>query len=62
METRDQLTITARDGFPLEIQVSGPREAPALLLLQGQSNSHRWWDELRADFEPQFRTVTFDYR
>ncbi|MCF2572256.1 alpha/beta hydrolase [Brevibacterium sp. UCMA 11754] len=62
METRDQLTITARDGFPLAIQVSGPPEAPALLLLQGQSNSHEWWDELRPDFEPQFRTVTFDYR
>ncbi|WP_350269892.1 alpha/beta hydrolase [Brevibacterium sp. CBA3109] len=62
METRDQLTIITRDGFPLTIQVSGPPEAPALLLLQGQSNSHEWWDELRSDFEPQFRTVTFDYR
>lgn len=62
METRHQLTIAARDGFPLAIQVSGPPEAPALLLLQGQSNSHAWWDELRSDFEPQFRTVTFDYR
>lgn len=62
METKDKLTITARDGFPLAIQVSGPPEAPALLLLQGQSNSHEWWDELRSDFEPQFRTVTFDYR
>ncbi|SMX82990.1 MULTISPECIES: alpha/beta fold hydrolase [unclassified Brevibacterium] len=62
METKDQLTITTRDGFPLAIQVSGPPEAPALLLLQGQSNSHEWWDELRSDFEPQFRTVTFDYR
>ncbi|GAA1548367.1 MULTISPECIES: alpha/beta fold hydrolase [Brevibacterium] len=62
METRHQLTITARDGFPLTIQVSGPPEAPALLLLQGQANSHEWWDELRSDFEPQFRTITFDYR
>ncbi|MDN6379922.1 MAG: alpha/beta hydrolase, partial [Brevibacterium aurantiacum] len=51
-----------RDGFPLAIQVSGPPEAPALLLLQGQANSHQWWDELRSDFEPQFRTITFDYR
>ena len=62
METRDQLTIRARDGFPLTVQVSGAPEAPALLLLPGQSNSHHWWDELRSDFEPQFRTVTFDYR
>lgn len=62
METRGQLTITTRDGFPLAIQVSGPPEAPALLLLQGQANSHEWWAELRSDFEPQFRTITFDYR
>ncbi|MDN6122538.1 MAG: alpha/beta hydrolase [Brevibacterium sp.] len=62
METRDQLTIPTRDDFPLAVQVSGPPEAPALLLLQGQANSHEWWDELRSAFEPQFRTITFDYR
>lgn len=62
MTTREQLTITARDGFPLAVQVSGPPEAPALLLLQGQANSHEWWEGLREDFEPQFRIVTFDYR
>ena len=62
VETRDQLIITTRDGFRLAVQASGPHEAPALLLLQGQANSHEWWDGLRSDFEPQFRTVTFDYR
>ncbi|MCU4295986.1 alpha/beta fold hydrolase [Brevibacterium permense] len=54
--------ISARDGFPLEVQVNGPEHAPALLLLQGQSNSHEWWDDLRGDFVPDFRTITFDYR
>ena len=62
METRNQHTITTHDGFPLCFQTSGPPEAPALLLLQGQANSHEWWDGLREDFEPEFHTVTFDYR
>lgn len=62
VESGESSTITARDGFELAVQVSGPAEAPALLLLPGQANSHKWWDGLREDFEPQFRTVTFDYR
>src|SRR5699024_7042556 len=62
VETRDAHRIRTRDGFPLTIQVSGPDDAPALLLLQGQANSHEWWDGLREDFEPALRTITFDYR
>ena len=62
METMQVDRISARDGFPLEVQVSGPKNATALLLLQGQSNSHEWWDDLRGDFEADFRTITFDYR
>lgn len=62
MESGESSTIITRDGFRLAVQVSGPPEAPALLLLPGQANSHKWWDRLRDDFEPQFRTVTFDYR
>ena len=49
-------------GARLAYQVDGPPDAPALLLLQGQANSHRWWDPLRAAFATTFRTVTFDYR
>jgi 3-oxoadipate enol-lactonase len=33
-----------------------------LLLLQGQANSHRWWDGLREPFAARYRTITFDYR
>lgn len=55
-------SITTADDFVLEAQVSGPAEAPALLLLQGQANAHEWWDGLRDAFEPAHRTVTFDYR
>lgn len=49
-------------GAELAFQVDGPREAPALLLLPGQANSHHWWDTLRDDFSDDFRTITFDYR
>lgn len=49
-------------GAELAFQLEGPRDAPALLLLPGQANSHHWWDELRHDFTGAFRTITFDYR
>jgi pimeloyl-ACP methyl ester carboxylesterase len=54
--------VTADDGFRLAVQVSGRRDAPALLLLAGQANSHRWWTGLREDFEDLFQVVTLDQR
>ncbi|WP_428836469.1 alpha/beta fold hydrolase [Streptomyces cheonanensis] len=32
------------------------------MLLAGQSNSHGWWDPVRADFAAAYRTVTLDWR
>lgn len=55
-------TIPARDGFELAVQTGGPAGAPALLLLQGQGNSHQWWDGIREGFEADFQTITMDYR
>lgn len=46
----------------LAVQTGGREGAPALLLLPGQANSHRWWDGLREPFEADFAVVTFDYR
>lgn len=43
-------------------QVEGPRDAPALLLLQGQANSHDWWQHVRPLLTERFFTITFDYR
>lgn len=62
-----ELTVTVPDGARLAVQVDGPEDAPLLLLLPGQANSHRWWDGLRDDFHGTQvpvarRTVTFDYR
>ncbi|MFD2795243.1 alpha/beta fold hydrolase [Promicromonospora vindobonensis] len=54
--------FAAADGFPLAVQTGGPQDAPALLLLQGQANSHSWWRGLRGAFEGSFRTITMDYR
>lgn len=50
------------DGACLAWQAAGPEDAPPLLLLQGQANSHRWWDGLRDAFTDRFRTITLDYR
>jgi pimeloyl-ACP methyl ester carboxylesterase len=50
------------DGATLAVQDAGPSDATALLLLQGQANSHVWWTGLRDTFEDEYRTITLDYR
>lgn len=55
-------TITTSDGAELACRVAGPVTAPVLLLLQGQANSHRWWDTVEPVLSQTFRTVRFDYR
>ncbi|GAA2919909.1 alpha/beta hydrolase [Streptomyces thioluteus] len=38
-------------------------EGPPLVLLAGQANNHRWWDDVRVDFHAAARsTITLDYR
>jgi 3-oxoadipate enol-lactonase len=46
----------------LAYQMHGPSDAPPILLLQGQANSHHWWDGIREGFAAEFCTITFDYR
>lgn len=60
MAELDRSTVRAGDGAELAVQRLG--EGPALLMLPGQSNSHRWWNGLREHFADRFTTVTFDYR
>ena len=60
MAELDRSTVLAADGAELAVQRLG--EGPALLMLPGQSNSHRWWNGLREHFADRFTTVTFDYR
>lgn len=54
--------VELADGTALAVQESGRADAPALLLLQGQANSHTWWTRLRERFADTHRTITFDYR
>ena len=60
----DHHEILAPDGFRLAAQVSGRRaaDAPTVLLLAGQANSHRWWTGLREDLEDRWRMVSLDQR
>src|SRR5690606_31502611 len=48
--------VLAADGTALAFQASGAGRP--LLLLAGQANDHTWWDGVRADFEPEHRTIT----
>jgi pimeloyl-ACP methyl ester carboxylesterase len=54
--------VTAPDGFPLGVRTSGAADAPPLLLLSGQANSHRWWTGLADRFARRFRVITLDHR
>jgi pimeloyl-ACP methyl ester carboxylesterase len=51
---------TAPDGTRIAYQVQGT--GVPLVLLSGQSNSHHWWDSVRADFDAARTTITLDYR
>lgn len=53
--------VRTNDDVKLYYEVNGDGDQ-VLLLLAGQANTHRWWDAARPDFDPYFRTVTFDYR
>ncbi|MFX4291202.1 alpha/beta fold hydrolase [Streptomyces bohaiensis] len=51
---------TAADGVRLAWQSAG--SGAPLVLLAGQSNSHAWWDGVRAGFAARHRTLTLDWR
>ena len=51
---------TAPDGTRIAYQVQGRGTGTPLVLLSGQSNSHHWWDSVRADFDASRTTVTLD--
>lgn len=61
-EQRVDRTVQVEDGTRFAVTTGGPDDAPPLLLLPGQANSGRWWQDVRGGFEDDFRTVTFDYR
>lgn len=50
----------ATDGTRLHYSISG--SGAPLLLIAGQSNSHRWWTQVLPDFAAGFTTIVMDHR
>jgi len=54
---------TAADGTSIAFQSARSENGTPLVLLAGQSNTHRWWDSARTGFEAGgHRTLTLDWR
>jgi 3-oxoadipate enol-lactonase len=52
----------ALDGTPIAYADVGPREAPALLMIQGLGADRRGWVLQQAYFARRYRVITFDNR
>ncbi|GAB2830974.1 alpha/beta fold hydrolase [Lentzea nigeriaca] len=50
----------ASDGTRLFYSIEG--SGPPLLLIAGQSNSSKWWRQVRPDFARRFTTIVTDHR
>jgi pimeloyl-ACP methyl ester carboxylesterase len=48
------------DGLRLHYKESGPKDAPALLLLHGFGSSLQTWDEWALKLEPSYRVIRLD--
>jgi pimeloyl-ACP methyl ester carboxylesterase len=58
---RDTLVVDAGD-VRLAVHVSGPREAPPLVLVHGYPDSAAVWEPLRAQLDGRYRVITYDVR
>jgi 3-oxoadipate enol-lactonase len=54
--------IHADDGCPLNVQVEGRDDAPALMLSNSLGTDLRMWDDQAAEFGKHFRLVRYDRR
>ncbi|WP_186092158.1 alpha/beta fold hydrolase [Burkholderia gladioli] len=59
--TRETLTVDS-DGVRLAVHLSGPREAPPLILVHGYPDSSRVWDRVRETLEKRYRVIAYDVR
>ena len=55
-------TVTADDGCPINVEVSGPDDAPALMLSNSLGTDLHMWDDQAADFARHFRLIRYDRR
>ena len=58
---RDTLSIEAGD-VRLAVYVSGPRDAPAIVLVHGYPDSAAVWEPVRAQLDARFRVISYDVR
>jgi pimeloyl-ACP methyl ester carboxylesterase len=58
---RDTLVVEAGD-VRLAVYVSGPREAPPLVLVHGYPDSAAVWEPVRAQLDGRYRVITYDVR
>ena len=55
-------TVTAADGTPIAYEVTGSRDGPPLLMLQGLGVDHRGWALQRFAFGRRYRCLAVDNR
>ncbi|AJK49089.1 alpha/beta fold hydrolase [Burkholderia plantarii] len=58
---RETLTVDS-DGVRLAVHVSGPRDAPPVILVHGYPDSARVWDRMRETLEKRYRVIAYDVR
>lgn len=58
---RDALRVDAGD-VQLAVYVSGPRDAPPLVLVHGYPDSAAVWEPLRAQLDTRYRVISYDVR
>ena len=57
-----ELTVTSADGSRLHVEVHGPEEAPAVVLVHGWSCSTAFWAAQTRDLAVDHRVVVYDQR
>ncbi|MCB2089485.1 MAG: alpha/beta hydrolase [Sphingomonadaceae bacterium] len=54
--------VTLASGIELDVQISGPEDAPAIIFLHGFPESHRTWRHQVKHFASRFRCIVPDQR
>ncbi|GAA5237497.1 hypothetical protein BMMON2_03190 [Burkholderia mallei] len=58
---RDTLTVRSGD-VRLAVYLSGPRNAPPVILVHGYPDSARVWERVREHLDKRFRVIAYDVR
>ncbi|PQV48001.1 alpha/beta fold hydrolase [Paraburkholderia sp. BL21I4N1] len=58
---RDTLAVVAGD-VRLAVYVSGPRDAPPIVLVHGYPDSAAVWEPVRAQLDARYRVISYDVR